>query len=159
MSYVDVLFRSFAKNATICSYNEFLSLDSTVTKITVGSNCYGSRDRIAEWDLGRFLFLKELVVGDESFDDVDLTIRGLDELESIVIGERSFRKGYGSLHLNSLPKLKELRTGCYAFSNYRVCDIGDVDALEVIEIGKVDNETASFFYASLELKSILIHSE
>ena len=46
-----------------------------------------------------------------------------------------------------------------SFSDYSVCEIEDVDALEVIEFGELNEESRSFFYASLELKSILIHSE
>ena len=40
-------------------------------------------------------------------------------------------------------------------------EIENVDALEVIEMGDLDEESDSFnfYYASLELKSILIHNE
>ena len=40
-----------------------------------------------------------------------------------------------------------------------MCEIENVDALEVIEIGKLKKESYNFYYASLELKSILIHNE
>ena len=49
--------------------------------------------------------------------------------------------------------------GRYSFSDYTVCEIENVDALESIEIGDVDKKSCSFYYASLELKSILIQSE
>ena len=38
-------------------------------------------------------------------------------------------------------------------------EIENVDALEVIEMGAVDKTSFNFDYASLELKSILIHRE
>ena len=49
--------------------------------------------------------------------------------------------------------------GRYSFSDYTVCEIESVDALEVIEMGELNEESNNFYYASLELKSILIHSE
>ena len=47
--------------------------------------------------------------------------------------------------------MKSLKIGKYSFSDYTVIEIENC-GLEVIEMG-------GFKYASLELKSILIHSE
>ena len=55
------------------------------------------------------------------------------------------------------PKLKSLKIGRYSFSDYTVIEIENMDSLEVIEIGDVNEWGYSFYYASLELKSILIH--
>ena len=49
--------------------------------------------------------------------------------------------------------------GCYSFSDYSVIEIENVDALEVIEMGELNEKSNNFCYASLELKSILIHNE
>ena len=49
--------------------------------------------------------------------------------------------------------------GGYSFSDYTVIEIENVDALEVIEMGVSSYGSYNFYYASLELKSILIHSE
>ena len=38
-------------------------------------------------------------------------------------------------------------------------EIENVDALEVIEMGDLNEDSYHFYGASLELKSILIHSE
>ena len=62
-------------------------------------------------------------------------------------------------YLKNCPKLKSLRIGEYSFSDYSVCEIESVDALEVIEMGDLNEESRNFYYASLELKSILIHNE
>ena len=43
--------------------------------------------------------------------------------------------------------------GRYSFSDYSVIEIENVDKLEVIEIGKLNEESHNFYYASLELKS------
>ena len=48
--------------------------------------------------------------------------------------------------------------GRYSFSDYTVCEIENVDALEVIEMGDLNKDSYNFYYASLEL-SILIHVE
>lgn len=48
--------------------------------------------------------------------------------------------------------------GRYSFSTYSVCVIEKVDALEVIEMGDLNEESYNFFYAPLELKGIL-HSQ
>ena len=101
------------------------------------------------------------MIGDESFMYVsEFNITGFSELQSVVIGEKSFTKSnYGNdpnrhFYLNGCPKLKSLKMGRFSFSDYTVFDIENVDALETIEMGGW-----SFYYASLELKSILIHSE
>ena len=92
---------------------------------------------------------------------------GLNELESVEIGKNGLtrhKNGCGNdpdrhFYLKNCPKLKSLKMGRYSFSDYTVCEIENVDALEVIEIGDVDKKSCSFYYASLELKSILIQSE
>ena len=55
--------------------------------------------------------------------------------------------------------MKSLKMGRYSFSDYSVCQIENVDALEVIEMGKLNEWSGNFHYASLELKSSRIHSE
>ena len=49
--------------------------------------------------------------------------------------------------------LKSLKVGCYSFSDYTVCEIENVDALEVIEMGELDEDSDNFHSASLVLKS------
>ena len=86
---------------------------------------------------------------------------GLKKLESVVVGENCFTKkknAYGKnpnrhFCLKDCPKLKELKVGRYSFSDYTVCEIESVDALEVIEMGRLNYVSCNFFSASLELKS------
>ena len=61
--------------------------------------------------------------------------------------------------MKNCPKLKSLKMGDYSFSDYTVCEIENVDALEVIEMGELNKLSFSFWHASLELKSILIHNK
>ena len=156
------------KHITVCNDLNWMTLDTSTTHITVGRNCSNDAS-LTVLDLSRFLYLKELVVGDESCMYVnELKVIGLNELESVVIGMNSFTRykngadsGYsGSLYLKNCPKLKSLKIGRYAFSTYKVIGINGVNALEMIEMGALEKESKSFYYAStLELKSILIHRE
>ena len=118
--------------------------------------------------MSRFGELKVLEIGDDCFSYVNqFKLIGMKKLESVVIGENSFtkNKNYNGndpnrhFYLKNCPKLKSLMIGIDSFSDYSVIEIENVDALEVIEIGVLNEWSDSFYYASLELKSILIHRE
>ena len=123
---------------------------------------------ITGFDLSGLSQLKRLEIGNDCFSYVEeVKLIGLSELESVEIGMNSFtqhKNDYGNdpnrhFYLKNCPKLKSLKMGRYSFSDYTVIEIENVDALEVIEIGELNEESRNFPYASLELKSILIHSE
>ena len=131
-----------------------------------------SKSDFSELDLSRFLQLKSLTVGDHCFSYVnEVKVIGLSELESVEIGMNSFTKyknEYGQdpnrhFYLKNCPKLKSLKMGHHSFSDYSVCEIENVNALEAIEIGNaiyLNEKSFNFNYAaSLELKSILIPRE
>ena len=118
-------------------------------------------------NLSAFKFLERFTVGDECFMVVkEVKLIGLDELECVEIGESSFTKekekysddSTRHFYLKDCPKLRSLKMGRYSFSDYTVIQIENVDALEVIEMGDLNEESFNFAYASLELKSNLIHS-
>ena len=119
-------------------------------------------------DLSRFSKLQSLEIGNSCFIYVKrVKMIGMNELERIVVGENSLtesKSSYGwntnrHFYLRNCPKLKSLKMGRYSFSDYSVCIINGVPSLEVIEMGELNEESFNFYYASLELKSILIHSE
>ena len=152
---------------TVTSWDQLNSLNRKVSEITIPSNSMNYAS-LTVLDLSRFRRLKRLVIDDECFMYVDeVKLIGLSELESVVIGKNSFTKkknnaGYDPdrhFYLKNCPKLKSLKMGRYSFSDYSVCEIENVDALEVIEMGDLNERSYNFYYASLELKSILIHSE
>ena len=128
-----------------------------ITDLVVG-NYVCPFENVTAFDLSVYPRLETLNIGNESFVYVDVfNMTGLNELESVVIGESSFTKSSGNnpnryFHLQNCPKLKSLKIGRYSFSDYTVVEVEDVDALETVEMG-------GFYYASLELKSILIHNE
>ena len=155
------------RKAVIGSVNDWNRLDRTVGVIVVGNRCCNEKE-CSKFDLSGFAYLKELTIGSECFEFVnEVKIIGLSELESVEIGENSFTQHKNSsdndpnrhFYLKNCPKLKSLKMGRYSFSDYRVCEIENVDALEWIMIGELDVQSDIFFYASLELKSILIHNE
>ena len=142
-------------------------VDGRVGVIVLGDGCCND-EIFNKLDLSGIDMLRELKVENECFMYVnEVKIVGLSELESVEIGMNSFTKKknwYGNdpnrhFYLKNCPKLKSLKMGCFSFSDYRVCEIENVDALEVIEMGELNEKSANFDYASLELKSILIHRE
>ena len=143
------------------------SRPETVTEIRIGSGeCNSEEFRVL--DLSQYKNLKSVVIEDDSYEFVEeLKLTGLSELESVEIGENSFtqhKNDYGNdpnrhFYVKNCPKLKSLKIGCYSFMDYSVCEIENVNALEVIEMGKLNEKSSNFWYASLELKSTLIHSK
>ena len=113
-------------------------------------------------DVSFFSSLKVFEVGDYSCAFVDeVMLIGLNQLERVVIGLYSFTKEKNwrgndpnrHFYLKDCEKLRELKIGYWSFSDYSVCEIENVPSLEVIEMGELNKWSASFHYASLELKS------
>ena len=140
-----------------------------ITTLNIGSRVCPFENATV-FDLSVYPKLKTLKIGRESFEYVNVfNITGLSELESVEIGMNSFTKFKNTwqitsdpnrhFYLKSCPKLKSLKMGRYSFSDYTVIEIENVNALEVIEMGDLNEESYNFYYASLELKSILIQNE
>ena len=155
-------------NATVRTVNELMSLDSSVTQIIIDNGV--GEPGFTVLDLTRFTQLKSLEIGYHCLSYVTIVkMIGLSELESVEIGEHSFTKYKNRnditadpnhhVYLKNCPKLKSLKMGRYSFSDYTVIEIENVNALESIVIGELNQYSRNFHGASLELKSILIHSE
>ena len=140
-----------------------------ITELVIGNNMCNT-ESITELDLSKYPLLKNITIGDESFTYVSVfDLTGLSELESVEIGMNSFTKymnGYDikpdpnrHFYLKNCPKLKSLKICSYSFSDYTVCEIENVPALETVEIGDLNDNSYNFAYASFELKSIRIHNE
>ena len=152
-----------------CNSEEFRVMDLSVFKnlksVVIGDGSYMYVNEVNTTGLNK---LESIVIGDECFMNVNETrLTGLSELESVVIGMNSFTQhkndyGYDSyrhFYLKNCPKLKSLKMGRYSFSDYTVIEIENVDALEVIEMGDLNEDSYNFKWSPLELKSILIHSK
>ena len=108
--------------------------------------------------------LKSIEVGSCCFENVDeLKLIGLKELERVVIGQNCFTNDYDDndddddlnrhFYLKNCERLRELKIGCWSFSDYSGCEIENVPSLEVIEMGDLNKRSDNFYSASLELKS------
>ena len=138
-------------------------MDCSVTELVIAAKC--CHWRVKEVDLGRFVSLKVFVVGDECFKNVEeVKLIGLSQLERVIIGQKCFTKDgfdsddcdydpYRHFYLKNCERVRELKMGPRSFSDYSVCEIENVDSLEVIEMGYLDKWSYNFFFASLELKS------
>ena len=165
------------KKVVISCKMDWDCVDKHVGVIEVSDGCC-NEEGLKELDLSGFVNLRELKVGNECFSYVDeVKLIGLSELESVEIGSQSLTRirseddmdkekdlrdqiGHNRhFYLKNCPKLKSLKFGRWSCLDYSVIEIENVDALEVIEIGDLDEDSYCFYYASLELKSILIHSE
>ena len=141
------------------------ALNKCVTDVIVSSHCCNKSVKVL--DLSELKYLKRIEIGNECFENVnEVKLIGLSELESVEIGMNSFTKKKNSstndpnrhFYLKNCPKIKSLKVGRYSFSDYTVIEIENC-GLEVIETGELNEKSWNFYWASLELKSILIHSE
>ena len=133
-------------------------LHNHIEELIVNNGCCNGE----EWsalDMSFMPILTVLQVGDFCFEYVnEVKLIGLKELESVVIGEYCFRKSDDKdpnrhFYLKDCGQLKELKIGCNSFLDYSVCEIANLPSLEVIEMGKLNEGSYNFWYASLELKS------
>ena len=115
-----------------------------------------------EWsvlDLSFMLHLRLLEVGDFAFAYVnEVKLIGLHALERVVIGKKCFRKSDENdpnrpFYLKDCERLKELKIGCWSFSDFTVCEIANVPSLEVMEMGELKKMSYNFNNTSLKLKS------
>ena len=111
--------------------------------------------------------LELIDIGDECFHHVKtFRVSGMNSLERLVVGENSFTTSTGvwdvredpnsHFYLKNCPSLRDITIGRLSFSDYTICEIKNVDALETIEIGDLNENSENFSYALLELKSIII---
>ena len=147
-------------DANIHSVDELRTMSQSVEVMIVDNNA--CNDKCFTALVLSFSNLKVFEVGDYSFAFVDeVKLIGLNQLERVVIGMNSFTKEKNSaghdpnrhFYLKNCERLRELKIGCYSFSDYSVCEIENVPSLEVIEMGELNELSCNFFFASLELKS------
>ena len=166
----------FDRSRSVVFDGEWLNDGHLERRVVITSECAVFHNRIEElvvnddccneeeWkvlDLSFISCLKSLRVGCMCFCYVEkVKLIGLSKLESVEIGFGCFKTkkrrgkdlGY-SFCLKDCPKLKSFKIGLSSFSDYTVCEIANMDALEVIEIGELNEYSRNFKYASLELKS------
>ena len=156
------LIQKLSTVVTVSTVEELNALNSAVAELSVPNS---SLNTVFELRLSRYKRLKKIVIGDDAFIFVnEVKMIGMSELESVEIGMNSFTKEKNSwgddpdrhFYLKNCPKLKSLKMGRYSFSDYTVIELENVDALEVIEIGELNQESNNFYSASLQLSSVIV---
>ena len=148
--------------AAIHSWMEWQALSKSVTEVVVSSSCC-NKESINVLDLSELKKLRRIEIGNDCFEFVnEVKLIGLSELQSVVVGMSSFtqhkyRDGDDPnrhFYLKNCPKLKSLWISRFSFSDYTVCEIENVDALEDVCIGIMDERSDNFYHASLVLRSV-----
>ena len=146
------------KRITITAEN--LLLHSRIEELIVSDKCFNERAEVLEFTL--VPNLRELIVGDDCFRNVEVVKWiGMKKLEKVVIGKNCFTNKRNHTHvdffhhfyLKDCDELRELRIGRYSFSDYCVCEIENLNSLEVMEIGTMNEESCNFYNANLAVKS------
>ena len=151
------------QTAVIRSIEDFKTVSCYIGVIVVPSNCCNDSE-LQTLDLGLFVNLRELELGDECFENVnEVKLIGLGQLERVVTGRNCFttcKNAYpkamnpkGHFCLKNCPLIRELKMGSGSFNEYAVCEIENVPSLKVMEMGDLNEKSGNFYYASLELKS------
>ena len=151
----------WGRREEIHNWNEWKNVNKRVTELVIPSNCCNEAE-FSLFDVSGLKWLKSIEIGDECFESVkEVKLIGLNELERVVIGQNSFTKKKGSygndptrhFYLKNCERVRELKIGCFSFSDYTVCEIENVNSLEVIEMGTMNNNSYNFSPGLLELKS------
>ena len=138
---------------TVNNWDSYLSIPLYVTALTVtDSSC--NDNTITVVDLSSFKFLRSVVIGNSCFGYVlAFSIVGLNWLESVSIGEYSFRDGYGSLlegselKIVNCPQLKSLSIGGRSFGRYNGFELSQLSQLISVTIASSYGYGHGFQYA------------
>ena len=125
--------------------SEYVQYD--LSKLTNSSNTmiipngYFNGNSIATFNISNIGVLKSIVIGDNCFGKVRvIDLDGLSELESVVIGQQSFRIGSsersdGSCRIVNCPKLKSIQIGYESIQDYHTFELGNLPSLQSIDFG------------------------
>ena len=98
-------------------------------------------NNIGSFNISNNGVLKSIVIGDNCFGKVRVfDLNGLSELESVVIGQDSFRissseRSDGSYRVVNCPKLKSIQIGDRSFWDYHSFELNNLPSLQSIDIG------------------------
>ena len=116
------------------------TIDNTTESVDIHYNSYNNEKTLI---LPFFLCsLKRIVIGNECFGKVRVfELDGLDELESVEIGQDSFRisdkeRNDGDYRIVNCPKLKSIQIGYHSFYDYHSFELNNLPSLQSIDIGE-----------------------
>ena len=134
-----------------------------LSKLTNSSNTmiipngYFNGNSIATFNITNNGYLKRIVIGDNCFGKVRvIDLDGLSELESVVIGQKSFTyaktkeeiwnkvRTDGTYQIMNCPKLKSIQIGYISFGDYRSFELNNLPSLQSIDMGH-----RCFYYAPI----------
>ena len=114
------------------------TIDNTTESVNIHFNSHNNENTLI---LPFFLCsLKRIVIGDRCFGKVRVfELNGLDELESVEIGQDSFRisdkeRNDGSYRIVNCPKLKSIQIGQYSFNDYHSFELNNLPSLQSIDM-------------------------
>lgn len=129
-----------------------MEVSEDMTELTVPRNRCNDDD-ITVLDFSRFVHLKWIKVGDNSFKRVNtVKLVGLSELKSVVVGKNSFVASSGAFSLQNCNSLTELVIGDSSFGNYHGIVLDNLPVLE-----RVVMDDGCFVASSLELRGLIGH--
>ena len=152
------------------SFDYIESIDSNVTSIHLPNRtCNDLSD--TTFNFSRFTLLEELIIGSDSFSNVNIfKIDGLNHLKSIKIGRSSFTHlrniGYWNSDKADNPNrsfsilnciaLESIEIGESSFSDYYSgFELFNLPKLSTIKIGEIGSDSYNFYFCSFVVKGII----
>ena len=105
------------------------------------SNGLLSGDDITSFNISNNGVLKRIVIGDDCFGKArTFALDGMNMLESIKIGQKSFKIDYkersdGDSRIVNCPKLASIQIGRESFQDYHSFELSNLPSLQSIDIG------------------------
>lgn len=120
-------------------YSQLLLINNT-TELMTPNGLFNTND-VTSFSITNNGELKRIVIGNDCFGKVRVfNLDSISELESVVIGQRSFRIGIDRQTDNvyrivNCPKLNTIQIGDYSFVDYRTFEMNDLPSLQSIDYG------------------------
>ena len=131
-------------------------LMDSINEMTIPNGIFNG-NKVASFNISNNEVLKRIVIGDGCFGKVRVfDLDGLSELESVVIGQKSFKissseRSDGSYRIVNCPKLKSIQIGYGSFYDYHSFELNNLPSLQSIDMGD-----SCFYYAlSLSLTGLI----
>ena len=112
------------------------------TNVVVIPNGYYNGNNAGSFNISNNGVLKRIVIGNDCFGKARVfELDGLSELESVEIGQDSFRisdyneRNDGSYRIVNCPKLKSIQIGQYSFNDYHSFELNNLPSLQSIDMG------------------------
>ena len=118
---------------------DLLKLMDSSNTVTIPNGIFNGNN-IASFNISNNGVLKSIVIGDNCFGKVrEFELDGLSELESVAIGQKSFRissreRNDGDYRIVNCPKLKSIQIGKESFEDYHSFELNNLPSLQTIDI-------------------------